>query len=420
MRKVHRLTPAKVRQISEPGMYADGAGLYLHVGDAFDPKNDPFVGKSWILRYMLDRRSREMGLGPLYTIGLADARTRAAGARKLLLDGLDPLDVRHAERKARQAEHAKAVTFKECAEKYIKADRPAWRNAKHAAQWESTLATYAYPVIGKLPVGDVETAHITKILEPIWATKPETASRVRGRIEAVLDYAATKRWRQGENCARWRGHLQHVLPKKAKVARVQHHAALPWPETGKFMAEIEKQEGVAALALHFTILTAARTGEVIGARWAEIDMNAKLWTIPADRIKAGREHRIPLSAEALAVLRKAEKLGGDVYVFPGAKAAKPLSNMAMAVLLRRMKRDDLTVHGFRSTFSDWAAETGRPTDIREAALAHVLASKTEAAYQRGDLLDRRRRLMADWARFATSTEPTGEVVPMQRRRRPVA
>jgi integrase len=357
-----------------------------------------------------------MGLGPLHTIGLAEARKRAQEARRLVLDGIDPLAAKQSKQRQQKLETAKAVTFQDCAARYIAAYRAGWRNAKHAAQWDATLATYAYPVIGGLPVSAVEISHVTKILEPIWVTKTETATRIRGRIEAVLDYARTHRWREGENPARWRGHLENVLPKRSKVRKVKHHAALPWREIAKFMVDLEKQEGIAAMALRFAILTAARTGEVIGAHWSEIDLNQAVWTVPAERMKAGREHRVPLSEAALVVLRVAEKQrtssDAGTFVFPGSKEGKPLSNMAMLSLLRRMERDDLTARGFRSTFRDWAAETGQPADIVEAALAHVVGNKTVAAYQRGDLLERRRRLVAAWAAFCARPHSDDAVVEL--------
>jgi len=397
-RGIMKLSPAGVQKAKRPGLYGDGAGLWLHVG--------PTGGKSWLLRFMLNGRAREMGIGPLHTIGLSEARARARGARLLLLDGIDPLEAKGARRAKAKLAAASAVSFRACAEKYIMSHRAGWRNAKHAAQWTATLEKYAYPVIGGLPVGDVDTGHVTRILEPIWATKPETATRVRGRLESVLDYARTHGWRTGENPARWKGHLDNVLPARSKVARVEHHAALAWPEIGAFMTALRAQDGVGALALRFAILTAARTGEVIGARWSEIDIPNAVWTVPAERMKAGREHRAPLAGAAIDVLLDMAKLraGDDPagFVFHGAKDGKPLSNMALLMTLRRMKRADLTAHGFRSTFRDWAAETGQPADIAEAALAHVVGNKTAAAYQRGDLLDRRRCLMADWAQFCTS------------------
>jgi len=409
-RQIERLSPSAVTKAKKPGMYADGAGLYLLVG--------PTGAKSWIYRFMLNGKAREMGLGPVHTIGLAEARKRAQEHRRQRLDGIDPVDARKTERAKAKLEAAKAITFKACAEKYIKAHSAGWRNEKHAAQWTATLTTYAYPKIGALPVAAVDTGLVTQILNPLWAAKPETASRVRGRIESVLDYAGTHGWRSGENPARWRGHLENVLPRRAKVRKVEHHAALPWGQIGAFMVDLGKQEGVAALALRFAILTAARTGEVIGARWSEIDLQAGLWTVPGDRMKAGREHRVPLSKAALEVLREAAKqrddTGDAAFVFPGGRPGNGLSNMALLALLRRMKRDDLTAHGFRSTFRDWAAETGQPADIAEAALAHVVGDKTVVAYQRGDLLERRRKLMDAWAAFTGRTAPPdGVVIPLR-------
>ncbi len=404
---VGKLSPAKVQKLSVPGMYGDGGGLWLNVG--------PSGGKSWVYRFMLDGRAREMGLGALHTIGLADARERAMACRRQCLDGIDPLEARDTQKKARRLEAAKAISFRDCAAKYIAANRAAWRNEKHAYQWDATLATYAYPIIGDLPVGAIDTGHVTRVLEPIWSTKSETASRLRGRIESVLNYAATHNWRTGDNPARWRGHLTNVLPKRSKVSTVKHHAALPWREAGKFVSALDAEDGVAALALRFAILTAGRTGEVIGATWAEVDLQHTVWTVPASRMKAAREHRVPLSEGALAVLREAAKLGqeADQPIFPGAKAGKPLSNMAMLALLRRIGRGDLTAHGFRSTFRDWAAETGQPADIAEAALAHIVGDKTVAAYQRGDLLERRRKLMAAWSAFCARPESDGKVVELR-------
>jgi len=416
-RETNKLSPIAVRNATKPGLYGDGAGLWLNVG--------PTGGKSWLLRYTLDGRAREMGLGPLDTVGLAEARERCRAARLLLLDGIDPLDQRRAERDRRRAEAAKVITFRKAAEGYIKAHRAAWRNEKHAWQWGATLEAHVYPVVGDLPVSAIETGHITRILEPIWVTKAETAARVRGRVETVLDYAKVHGWRAGENPARWRGHLENVLPARGKVSKVEHHAALPWAQIGAFMADLGREEGVAALALRFTILTAARTGEVIGATWGEMDSRVGLWTVPAARTKAGREHRVPLSAAALAILADAAKLRGadapDAPVFPGGKggrSANGLSNVAMLMLLRRMGRGDLTVHGFRSSFRDWIAEATRhPREIAEAALAHIVENKVEGAYQRGDLLEKRRKLMNDWARFCGRPAPAeaGLVVPIAAR-----
>lgn len=403
-REGDKLTAMRVRKLRQPGMYGDGRGLWLHIGPGASEAKDPLTAKSWLLRYMLNGRAREMGLGPLHTIGLGEARERAREARKLLLDGIDPLDAKTTERARRQAEAASALTFRSVADKYIRAHRAGWKNQKHSRQWEATLETYAYPVVGELPVTTIDTGHVTRLLEPIWATKPETASRVRGRVEAVLDFARTHGWRSGENPARWKGHLENVLPRRAKVAKVAHHAALAWREIGAFMAHLERQEGISALALRFTILTAARTGEVIGAQWSEFDLNDRVWTVPASRMKAGAEHRVPLTEPVLAILRELLKIrrNSDEFVLPGGKAGRPLSNMAMLALLRRMERGDLTVHGFRSTFRDWAGETTtHPREVVEAALAHAIESKVEAAYRRGDMLAKRRQLMTHWAEFCT-------------------
>jgi integrase len=419
-RNLDKLSPAKIRGVvrtdnHQPGLYGDGGGLYLNVG--------PSGAASWLFRFMLNGKAREMGLGPLHTVGLAEARERALAARKLRLDGIDPLETRRAEKKRKAAEAAAEaaalVTFKKAAEGYIAANRAGWRNEKHAWQWTATLEAHVYPVIGEVAVSAVDTGHIAKILEPIWTTKAETAARVRGRIETVLDYAKVHGWRAGENPARWKGHLDNLLPARAKVSKVKHHAALPWGETSAFLAELKKQDGVAALALQFTILTAARTGEVIGARLLEVDMNTAVWTVPAERTKTGIEHRVPLSDAALAVLRQATKLRqtqvADARLFPGSKAGKVsagLSNMAMLAVLRRIGRDDLTVHGFRSTFRDWASEATRHEhEVVEKALAHTIESKTEAAYRRGDLLEKRRPLMNDWATFCGRMAPTVSTQP---------
>lgn len=409
-RIVERLNPLGVERAKRPGMYHDGRGLYLHVG--------PTGGKSWIFRYQLEGKARQMGLGPYPDVGLQRAREKLAALRSEKADGVDPLDAKEARRAAAKAEAAKAITFKACAEKYIKANRAGWRNAKHAAQWTSTLTAYAFPVIGDVAVGLVDTGHVTRVLEPIWTTKPETASRVRGRVEAVLDYAKVHGWRVGENPARWKGHLENALPKRGKVRAVEHHAALSWRDVGAFFAELRRQEGIAARALEFTILTAARTGEVIGARWGEFDLDDGIWTVPASRMKASHEHRVPLSKPALALLRAIQPSEMDLgaFVFPGAKPGKPMSNMSMAMLLRRMERDDLTVHGFRSTFRDWAAErTKFPRELAEKALAHTLTDKAEAAYQRADMIEKRKQMMQAWADYCSRpAQPDGKVVPLAR------
>jgi integrase len=372
-------------------MYGDGGGLWLQVTGR--------GAKSWIFRFTLRGKARAMGLGSANTFSLAEARDKALICRKLCAEGIDPIETRRERRQEAAVEAAKAVTFRTCAEGYIEAHKAGWRNDKHAAQWTSTLETYAYPVFGDLPVQAIDTGLVLKALETIWTTKPETASRVRGRVEAILDWAATRGYRRCENPARWKGHLQNLLPKRSKVRKVEHHAALPFKEVPAFMKAVAAQPGIAAKLMVFTILTAARTGEALGARWSEIDLEAGIWTVPAERMKAGLEHRVPLSAAALAILAEQRNLD-DTFVFPGGRRGKPLSNMAMLVLLRRMERGDLTVHGFRSSFRDWASETTHfPSEVVEMALAHTVESKVERAYRRGDLFEKRRELMAAWGSF---------------------
>lgn len=403
------LNAAKLRTLTRPGTYGDGGGLYLQIRG---PEN-----RSWLYRFKLHGRAHLMGLGAFVDVSLSEARDAAQAARKLVRQNVNPIELRRSA-KAEAAARLGFNTFSEVANAYIAAHEASWRNAKHRQQWRNTLDTYAAPLIGRTPVAQVDTGAVMRVLEPIWRTKTETASRLRGRIESVLDYASARGWRTGENPARWRGHMENLLPARSKIARVQHHPALPWREIGAFMAGLTTQEGTSALALRFTILTATRTSEAVGAMWSEIDPRRDLWTIPGKRMKAAREHRVPLSDAALAILDEVGKLRASADrespVFPGGKAGKPLSNMALLMLLRRMGRSDLTAHGFRSTFRDWCAEaTNYPREVAEAALAHVLSDKTESAYQRGDLLDKRRRLMADWATFCGRVTPlVGEVVPL--------
>jgi integrase len=353
-------------------------------------------------------------LGSARDVSLAAARARASEARRQLTEGIDPLAAREGRRNEERLRKAGTISFDDCAKKYIAAHRASWRNDKHAEQWQNTLDTYASPVIGTLAVGDVDMALVLRVLEPIWAKKPETASRVRGRIEHILDYARVRGYRTGENPARWRGHLEKLLPSALNRKHRRHHAALPYDEIGSFIETLRAQEGTAARALEFTILTSARTQEVIGARPEEIDAEKALWTIPAGRMKAGREHRVPLSPQAVQVV---EAQASGPFVFGGMKEGSPLSNMAMLELLRRMGRDDLTVHGFRSTFRDWAAEcTAYPGEVCEMALAHAISDKAEAAYRRGDLFEKRRRLMADWAKYCDTPKGSAQVVALSRRK----
>jgi integrase len=391
-RQIGQLSALAVSRAAEKGMYHDGGGLYLQVA--------PSGAKSWLYRYMLHGNAREMGLGPLHIISLSEARARASECRRLRLDGIDPIEARRVKRNEARLEAAKAMTFEACADAYIEAHQAGWQNPKHRAQWRSTLKTYAHPIFGSLPVQAVDVGLVMKVLEPIWYAKPETASRLRGRIEAILDWAAVRGYRKGENPARWRGHLDKLLPARSKVRKVEHHAALPYREMPGFMRRLREQEGIGAQALEFLIMTAARTGEVIGARWDEVDLDEATWTIPAARMKAGKEHRVSLSERAVAIINELAKVRAGDFVFPGRHGLRPLSNMAMLKLLDRMGRDDLTAHGFRSTFRDWAAEqTSFPHEVSEMALAHRVGDKVEAAYRRGDLFQKRRQLMDAWAHY---------------------
>jgi integrase len=398
-RTTKKLTAAAVKNVKEAGYLGDGGGLYLQVTPSRAGDGEP--SKSWVFRYQLNKRQREMGLGSLATFSLAEARERATRCRQLLADKKDPISFRDAERAGAALEAARTLTFDACAEKYIEAHRSGWRSPKHAEQWAATLATYASPVFGKLAVQDVDTALVMRALGDIWKTKTETAGRVRGRIEAVLGWATVRGYRAGDNPARWRGHLDKLLPKRSKVVKVAHHAALPYTELANFVTALREQEGIAARALEFAVLTAARTGETIGATFDEFDLDAGIWTVPGERMKAGRSHEVPLSHRALQIIKLQLKERVSDYVFPGQKPKTPLSNMAMLALLKRMERGDLTVHGFRSTFRDWAADlTNFPGEVAEMALAHVVGDKTEAAYRRGTMKAKRRQLMDAWAKYA--------------------
>jgi integrase len=390
-RQINRLTARAVSAIIKPGLLADGGGLLLQVTKS--------GAKSWIYRFTLNKKTRDMGLGPLQSVPLSDARDIAANARKLVASGIDPID----DRKARQASAATATrhgtSFRACAEEYIRLNSDGWKNAKHRQQWANTLNTYAYPMIGDLHVGTITKQHVLEIIEPMWLEKAETASRVRTRIETVLDMAISADLRESENPARL-AVLKFLLPNRGQRPKVQHHNALPYEQISDFMFDLRGQNGLSAPALALIILTATRTSEALNAKWDEIDLDECVWSIPAARMKAGRDYRVPLTAPAITLLKDLGRIDGNDHIFPGMKAKRPLSNMACLTLLKRMGRGDLTVHGFRSTFRDWAAEqTAFPRDVAEMALAHTVKDKVEAAYRRGDLFEKRRELMDAWAEY---------------------
>ncbi|MBO3274094.1 tyrosine-type recombinase/integrase [Pseudomonas schmalbachii] len=401
-----KLNPKQVENLAEPGTYEDGDGLRLVV---------KVTGrKSWVLRFQLNGKRREMGLGGFPDVSLKAARMAAVDQRKLLSAGIDPMAARDAERErlrvSQQAAAAKSESFKKVAADYIAAHRAGWKSAKHAQQWENTLATYAEPIIGHLSTDEITTAHVLEILQPIWTEKTETASRLRNRIELVLDAAKARGLRAGENPARWRGHLDKLLPKQSKIQVRTHHAALPWQYLPAFMIELVKHDDLTYKAMRLTILTACRTSEVLGATWDEIDDQTRTWTIPAARMKAGKDHRVPLSEAAVNVLNSLPRIAGSPYLFPSIRQGKHLSNMAMLMGLRRIGREDLTVHGFRSTFRDWAAErTHYPREVCEMALAHKIADGAEAAYWRGDIFEKRRALMNDWSCYITTPPPVNVI-----------
>jgi integrase len=399
-----KLTALSVRRITKRGMHGDGFGLYLQVAEG--------GSKSWVLRFKIDGKPRHFGLGPLHSVGLSQARIRAADARRLLLDGHDPIATRHAARAAARLSAVSMLTFDECRDQYIAAHKSGWKNPKHAGQWLATLKTYASPVFGALPVAAIDTGLVVRVIEPLWTQKPETATRLRGRIESILDWSRVHGYRSGENPARWKGHLDHLLPARNKVQKVEHHAALPYVEIGGFMTDLRQIDSVPARALEWMILTATRTSETLNATWSEIDLDKALWTIPGERMKGGKEHRVPLSDAALALLKGMQATSTSDYVFPGRTGKKPLSNMSMMMVLRRMKRDDLTGHGFRSTFRVWCAEqTNFPSEVAEAALAHSVSDKVIAAYVRTTFFDRRRKLMQAWAQF--TAQLPADVVPLR-------
>jgi len=410
-KKAMELGALQVGKLADPGLHFVGgvAGLALQV--------TPSGARSWTLRAVIGGKRRDMGLGAYSPSGmtLAKAREAATAARELIRQGIDPIQRQQAAQSALRASMAEALTFKECAESYIKAHAAGWKNVKHQQQWRNTLAQHAYPVLGDLLVRDVKLPQVMAVLEPIWTTTNETAVRVRGRIELVLDWARARGLRDGENPARWRGHLDKLLAKPSKVNNREHHSALPVGDVGAFMTRLRDADGMGARALEFVILTAGRSGEVRGATWAEIDLGAKVWTVPSSRMKAGKEHRVPLSDVALALLHALPKIAGSAFVFAAPRGGE-LSDMTLTAVLRRMEVPAVP-HGFRSTFRDWAAErTNYPRDVAEMALAHAIGDKVEAAYRRGDLFEKRALMMSDWAAFLARPEAKGQVVELRGKR----
>jgi integrase len=402
-----KLAAVALKKLGE-GWHADGGNLYLFVRGA---------SRGWVFRFTApDGKRRNMGLGGLDKVSLSVARKVAEALRSQTrhpIAPVDPLAERQAERAQQRVEVAKLMTFKQAATAFLTAKSPEWKNVKHAAQWETTLSSYAYPVFGSLPVSAIDTGLVMKCLEPIWITTNETARRLRGRIENVIDWATVSGHRQGENPARWRGHLEHKLAKPSKVQKVEHHAALAFAEIGAFMVDLRTREGMSPRALEFAILTAARSGEVRGATWSEVDLTAGVWAIPLERMKAGKEHRIPLSAAALSLLNNLQRLEGVDFIFPNAKGGQ-LSDMTLGAVLKRMGVG-VTAHGFRSTFRDWAGETtAYPREVIEHALAHQLKDKAEASYARGTLFDKRRRLMTEWTDYCDAVQGAdAKVVPIR-------
>ena len=391
-RKAAELSPLSISRLKEPGLWAVGgvAGLYLHVNDR--------GARSWILRVVVGDKRRDMGLGGYPDIGVADARQKAREARLKIEQGIDPILLRKQAKSELMALQATDKTFEQAAGEYIKIHADSWSNDKHRKQWERTLAAYAFPVVGKLSLRHIRQEHILKILEPIWTTKTETATRVRGRIESILDWAKVKGLRTGENPAAWKGHLDHMLPAPTRLKNVEHLAAVPVREMPDFMVKLRQASGTAAQALEFLILTAARSGEVRGITWQEVSLEDALWIVPAERMKMKKEHRVPLSDRAMSILKSQPRIDENPLVFPAPRGSQ-MSDATMSAVLKRMGVD-ATVHGFRSSFRDWCGDyTNYPRDLAEQCLAHGADDPVEAAYRRGDALERRREIMNEWSKF---------------------
>jgi integrase len=407
VRPLNRLTSLKVARAKRPGMYADGGSLYLRVA--------PGGSRQWMFRYTaLDGRPHDMSLGAAHTFTLAEARERATEARKLRADGVDPLDHKRARTAALRAADAKAMTFRQCAEGFIRDNESEWTSARHRDEWQVTLSRYAFPLLGSLPVEAIDTPLVLKVVKPLWERIPVTAKRLLGRIENVLGWATVHHYRHGDNPARWRGHLEHALPALSKVARIEHHAALPYAQVGGFMAKLREDSSVGSWCLQFITLTAGRMGEALGAGWSELDVANRVWVVPPRRMKGGREHRVPLSEPAIAVLDAMQAIRHNDWVFPGAREGRPIGENTVGRLAKAAAGGDTTtVHGLRSTFRDWCSErTSFPREVAEMALAHAIPNAVEAAYRRGDLFDKRRKLMAAWAEFCAKPGVSGSVVPI--------
>ena len=391
-RQINKLTDRGVKAQKKRGRYADGNGLYLQVSKS--------GSKSWLFRYMMDGKAREMGLGSTTTITLSEARDDALECRKLLKEGIDPIKDRNNRIAKTKSDNKDVLSFQKATEEYLKAHSASWKSVRHGDIWHSSVKRYAYPELGSMPVNIIERGHIMRVLEPIWIEKTETAKKLRGRLETILDWATVQDFRKGENPARWRGHLDKLLPKPSEIHSVKHFAALPYQEINDFVNKLKQREALSALALRLIILTAARSGEVRGAMWSEFDLANGTWTIPTERMKAKKEHIIPLCDEALSIVQSLPRIVGNEHLFTGSRSGKPISDVVFKKLMERMGVKGITTHGFRSTFRDWAAEhTSFPREVIEAALAHQLKDKAEAAYFRSNLLDKRRELMEKWSDY---------------------